>query len=46
MMENFLLLLYKCVLYDLRTKGQPNLRYFQLKLIEYEKLEYVIAEKN
>ena len=45
--ENFLFLLYQCVLFSAKTRGQPpNINHYQSKVIECEKLEYIIAEKN
>ena len=46
-MEDFLLLLYKYLLFLTKCKGElPNIKKYQFKLLEYEKLEYRIAEKS
>jgi len=46
-MKSFLILLYKYVLFNSRSKGiLPNVKHYQVKLLEYENIEYIIAEKN
>jgi len=46
-MEGFLFLIYKYVLFNARSKKRlPELRNYQMTLLEYEKIEYITAKKN
>lgn len=46
-MEGFLFLLYKYVLYNCKQKQLPPvIKYYQINLIDYEKIEYIIAKNN